>query len=134
MNSFRISKLSDLETLLPGFSKVWPTVKASCGTRQRNPKRVSFTDKARPVCANDYDCAKRFSLNLETMNIEGSVHVSCGEWASSNRGQEEEVEGIPGNMALLTCTYNDYYRTFTMEVQVAPGNIPQQLPKNVEGV
>lgn len=125
MNYFRISKMSDLETLLPGFARVWPSIKAECGTRQRHPKSVIFRDKPEAVCANDYDCARRFSLNLATMELEGAVHVSCGEWATVTDNPDGEVTSIPTTHALLTCTYNDYYRTFTMVVQVA--KLPEQI-------
>jgi len=125
-NSFKISKMSDIETLLPGFKSVWPKIKAECGSTQRCPKRVCFIDKPEAVYPQDYDCARRFSLNLETMELVGSANISCGEWANhGGNNHDREVIGIPNNMALLTCTYNDYYHTFTMVVQVA--KLPEQI-------
>jgi hypothetical protein len=118
--------MADLETLLPGFKKVWPEIKALCGTSQRHPKLVCFTDKPEQVYPNDYDQARRISLNLETMQVEGTVHISAGEWAChGGSNNDREVTAIPTTHALLTCTYSDYHRTFTMVVQVA--KLPEAL-------
>jgi hypothetical protein len=123
---FRIKTLGDIETLLPGFKAVWPKIKAECGTKQRCPKSVSFTDTADPVYPNDSDCARRFALNLETMALSGGVHISAGEWAChAGPNNDGAVSDVPPNMALITCTYNDFYRTFMMTVQVK--NLPAQL-------
>jgi hypothetical protein len=127
MNHFRISKMADLETLLPGFKTVWPAIKAACGTGQRHPKSVYFTDKPHRAILNDSDSGKRFSLNLATMKLEGpALHISGGEWAChAGSNHDNEVVGVPTTHALLTCTYNDYYRTFTMYVQVA--KLPEKI-------
>lgn len=119
-HNFTIKKLADLETLLPGFSKIWPKMKAACGTTQRCPKSVTFTDTPEPVYANDNDSCKRFALDLRDMSLSPSVHVSCGEWAvHAGRNHDGAVQGVPENQAVLTCTYNNYYRTFSMTVLVA---------------
>jgi hypothetical protein len=123
---FSARKMADIETLLPGFKAVWPAMKAACGTSQRCPKSVTFTDVASPAYPNDYDCCKRFALDLRDMTLSAPLHVSCGEWAvhagSNNDGAVSEV---PGTHAMITCTYNDHHRTFSMTVQVA--SLPAQL-------
>ena len=123
---FSTKTIGDIETLLPGFKRVWSEMKAICGTRQRCPKSVTFTDVSSPAMPNDYDCCKRFKLNLETMRLEGQVHVSAGEWAvHAGKNNDGAVSDVPGNMALVTVTYNDFYRSFSMTVQVA--KLPDQI-------
>lgn len=126
--SFKTSKMSDVETLLPGFAKIWPAIKAATLTTQRCPKRVVFTDRPESVCLNDGEMGKRFALNLETMTLSGFLHISSGEWAChSGSNNDEEIRNLPLNIAVLTCEYHDYYRTFTMTVQVNPANMPKQF-------
>lgn len=125
---FSAKKIADIETLLPGFKAVWPKMKAACATSQRCPKSVTFTDTPSPAYPNDYDCARRFALDLRTMELSQSVHISCGEWATpGQKNNDGAVSDVPENMALITCTYNDYYRTFSMTVQV------KALPKQLAG-
>lgn len=124
--SFRIKTLGEIETLLPGFKAVWRQMQSACGTRQRCPKSVTFTDQPSEAMPNDFDSCKRFALNLETMKLEGAVHISAGEWAChAGKNNDGAVADVPGNMALLTCTYNDYYRSFSMTVQVK--SLPKQI-------
>ncbi len=123
---FTIRKLADIEALLPGFKGVWERMKTECGTRQRCPKSVSFTDTPSRVYPNDFDCAKRFALNLENMRLSTSVHISAGEWAChAGPNNDGAVSDVPENMALITCTYNDHYRTFSMQIQVK--KLPPQI-------
>jgi hypothetical protein len=123
---FTTRKLADIEVLLPGFKAVWGKMKSECGTSQRCPKSVSFTDTPSGVHPNDYDCAKRFALNLVDMKLSSSVHISAGEWAvHAGPNNDGAVSAVPENMALITCLYNDYYRSFSMYVQVK--KIPQQI-------
>lgn len=133
VNSKRIKKLADLDELVPGLAKLWPAIKAICVTRQRAPKYVYITDDVREPMPDDYDCCKRIALDLRTMELGGSVHVSCGEWATLNRGGvDRAVEGVPDGAAILTCTWNDYHRSFTMEIQVQAGALAKELaPKSV---
>jgi hypothetical protein len=76
---------------------------------------------------NDYDCARRFAIDLATNEVLNSVHVSCGEWAMANRGQERGIDDIPAGTAVVSCTWNDYYRSFSMTVEVAPGGLKKLL-------
>lgn len=124
--SFRTPKLADLETLLPGFRGLWPALKAACGTSQRAPKGVTFTDEPAPVYPNDHDCCQRFALDLRDMTLSASAHVSCGE-AAAHGGSNNDgaVREIPTTHALLTCVWNDYYRYFSLTVQVS--KLPAQL-------
>jgi hypothetical protein len=123
---FSTKTIGDIETLLPGFKAVWASIKAECNTRQRCPKSVTFSDVPQDVCADDHDCARRFKLNLETMRLEGSVHVSAGEWAvHAGKNHDGAVSDIPGNMALVTCTWNDFHRSFSMTIQVK--SLPAQV-------
>jgi hypothetical protein len=128
---FSTKKIGDVDALLPGFKAVWPEMKALCHTTQRCPKSVTFTDTPEQVCANDYDSAKRFSLDLRTMQITGSVHISCGEWVTPGaKNNDGAVPDVPENMALITCTYNDFHRCFSMTVQVK--ELPKQLAAKSE--
>jgi len=129
VNSKRIKKLADLDALVPGLAKVWPAIKKACVTSQRCPKLVYITDDASSPAPDDHDLCRRFALDLRTMKLGASVHVSCGEWAIANRGGvDRRVEGVPDGAAVLTCTWNDYYRSFTMEIQVAAGALAKELP------
>jgi hypothetical protein len=126
---FSAKKIADLEVLLPGFKAIWPTMKAACRTSQRCPKSVTFTDTPAPVYANDHDCAKRFALDLRTMELSDAKHISCGEWVTpGQKNNDGAVSDVPENMALITCTYNDFYRSFSMTVQV------KTLPKQIANV
>lgn len=129
MASYRVrcSKMADIEAVLPGFKQIWPTIKAATGSSQRCPKSVVFTDSARPVYLNDGEMGKRFALDLRTMQLSNEVyHISSGEWAChGGPNNDREVTGIPDNMALLTVSWHDYYRTFTVEIQV--NRLPEQL-------
>lgn len=127
-SSFKCSKMADVEKLLPGFAKVWPAIKAMTRTSQRCPKRVRFTTKPEGVYLNDGEMGKRFALNLETMQISGAYHISSGEWAChAGSNNDQEVSDLPVNMALVTVEYHDYYKTFTMTVQVNEANMPKAL-------
>lgn len=124
--SFRIKKLAEVEALLPGFKSMWPALKAACGTTQRAPKSVTFTDEPSRACPSDYDSCKRFALDLRDMTLSNSLHISAGEWAChAGSNNDESVTSVPTTHALLTCTYNDYYRSFSLDVQVA--ELPKQL-------
>lgn len=128
--SFRVKKMAELEALLPGFKAVWPALKAACGSSQRCPKSVTFTDTPSPVYPNDSDCCKRFALDLRDMSLSASVHVSCGEWAvHAGPNHDGAVAGVPSTHAVLTCVYNDYYRSFSMTVLVSA--LPKSLAKEV---
>jgi hypothetical protein len=127
-NTFKCSKMSDVEALLPGFKSLWPTIKADTGTSQRCPKSVSFTDAVHPAVLHDGECGKRYSLDLRTMTLSHPLHLSSGEWAChAGSNNDQAVGGIPITHALLTVVYHDYYRSFRMTVQVHPDNMPKQL-------
>jgi hypothetical protein len=76
---------------------------------------------------NDSSSAARFVVNLATMTVEGERHVSCGESATANSGQEKALVGIPSGKAVVSCEWNDYYRFFSMTVEVAPGTLKAQI-------
>ncbi len=127
--TFHPKKLSDLDALIPGFQKIWKAIKADTGTSQRCPKTVTFTDTAQPMCLDDRSCGRRFALDLTTMQLSKSVHVSAGEWAvHAGPNHDEALKGVGNGQALISCEWNDYYRSFYINIQVAPGSIPQQLP------
>jgi len=123
---FSCKTIGDVDALLPGFKAVWKRMKVECRTSQRCPKAVTFSDTPWPVYPNDYDSAKRFALNLETMALSESVHISAGEWAvHAGPNNDGAVKDVPANMALITCTYNDFHRSFSMTIQVA--KLPEQV-------
>ncbi len=127
--SFKISKLSDVEALLPGFDKIWPAIKAATGTKQRNPKRVCFSDKAQQMLLSDGYMGKRFALNLATMTLTGGHHVSSGEWAChAGSNNDQAITEVPLDSAVLDVEWNDYRRSFLVRVQVNEANMPKQLP------
>lgn len=119
--------LAQIEAAFPGFRKLWPQIKEACGTTQRAPKSIYFTDVAEPVYGNDYDVARRFLVELTGPKVLSSVHVSCGESAINNGNRSAAVE-VPTNHAVITCTFNDHYRCFSMDVQVAKGSLVADLP------
>ncbi len=123
----RIKKLSDVEAYWPAFRKAWPAIKAECATSQRAPKHVHFSDEPRGMMPNDDSCALRFAVDIETGKVLARVHVSCGESALMNRGQEKAIAGVPEGALLVSCEWNDYHRTFSMEIQSAPGAINQPI-------
>lgn len=122
-------KAADLDAALPGLSKVWKQIKATCGTSQRTPKSLTFTDAPQQMMLDDGYLGRRFALNLVTMELsEGSYHVSSGEWAvHAGSNNDQAIEGIPNGMAVIDCEWHDYYGVFMMTVQVARGAIPAQL-------
>jgi hypothetical protein len=127
--SYRVKKLADGEAVLPGFSSLWRQMKASASTKQRAPKYLVVTDRVEPPCPDDRDCARRYAVDLATMKVVSSVHLSCGEWATANsRGEDRAVDGVPEGAAVVTLTYNDYYGSSTMTVQVRPGSLVKELP------
>jgi len=127
-SKYGFRKLEDLEPFWPGFKRLWKEIKASCETRKRIPSCVTFSDEPESVCANDYDCCRRFAVDLATNTILSERHVSCGEWVLANTGQEKGVTDIPTGVAVVTCTWNDCYRTFSMVVNVAKGTLKPALP------
>lgn len=121
-----IKKLSQCETLLPGFSKLWKAIKADTGTTQRAPKSFSFTDKPWPAIMNDGECGRRYALNLETMELSGRLHMSSGDWGIPGvSNNDQAIESVPANAAVVTVIWHDYYRSFSVEFQVAA--LPAQL-------
>jgi hypothetical protein len=127
-SEYDFKKLDDLEVYWPGFRTLWKEIKAACGTTRRIPRTVTFSDEPLGLYPNDYDCSRRFAVDLTTNTILSEVHVSCGEWATANTGQEKMVKDIPPGVAVVSCTWNDYYRTFSMYVEVAPGTLKKPLP------
>lgn len=131
-HSFQTRALGEVEKLLPGFRGIWARIKSECGTRIRCPRSVAFTDDPSPLILDDSDSCKRFALDLETMALSHSVHASAGEWACHAGRNNDETVSVRGNAALLTCVYNDYYRTFSLTVQVAklPGHVSGRVESN----
>ena len=104
-------------------------MKAACRTSQRCPKSVTFTDVPTPAYPDDHDCAKRFALDLRNMALSEAKHISCGEWVQpGQRNNDGAVPDVPENMALITCTYNDFHRSFSMTVQVK--TLPKQIAES----
>ena len=126
---YGFSRASDYEKIIPGFTKMWKEIKEDTHTRCRCPKSLWITDKAYSVCADDHDLVRRYALNLATMELSGGVHVSTGEWALANRGEENAVQDLPDGVAILTCRWNDFHRYFSMDLQVKPGSLPEALPE-----
>ena len=124
-----VKKLADLEMALgPVARKLWKNLKASCRTAQRCPKHVTVTDEPEGCYPNDNYCAARYAVDLTSGKLLGSLHVSAGEWAMhAGSNNDQEVRDVPVNHALVTCEWNDYYRSFSMTVQVAKGMMPAQL-------
>lgn len=123
--------MAQLEAAIPHFRKLWKVIKTECHTTQGKPKYVSFTDEAYPVYGNDFDVAKRFVVDLATGTVLGNRYVSCGEGAINNGNASAAVTSVPPGHAVVDCIYSEYYRTFSMTFQVAPGTLVQDLPAGV---
>ncbi len=54
-----------------------------------------------------------------------SVAFILHYYGGHSKNNDGAVEDVPENMALITCTYNDYYRSFSMTVQVK--TLPAQI-------
>jgi hypothetical protein len=97
------------------------------------PRTVTFSDEPLGLYPDDTDCSRRFAVDLTTNTILSEVHVSCGEWATANKpGVTNGVKDIPPGIAVVSCTWNDFYRTFSMYVEVAPGTLKAPLPAHEE--
>jgi hypothetical protein len=126
--TYSISKISDLnDRIAPGFDDVWRAIKAETKTTVRCPKRVTVTDEPSAMYPNDHDCAARFVVDLASMQVLSKVHVSAGEWAIANKGQDKAISDIPQGQAVVSCCWNSYYRYFDMSIEVAPGTLKAQL-------
>lgn len=123
--TIQIGSVEDLNRIAPGFANVWRAIKADTGSRARRPKSVEVTDQPRAMMPNDSSCAARYALDLRTMLITSRRHVSAGECALMNRGQEKAIAGIPAGQAVISCEWNDHYRFFSMTVEVAPGTLAE---------
>ncbi len=130
--SFRTSKMADLEALLPGFAQVWKQIKAETNTKQRCPKSISFGTDPRAMMLDDAYSGRRFALDLATMKLSGGRHVSGGEWAvHAGSNNDRAIGEVPVNQAVLDCEWNDFYRSFSVRVQVNPASMPKKLPEAV---
>jgi hypothetical protein len=127
-NTLRIKRILDLDLFVaPGFTELWRKIKASCRTSVRCPKSVTVTDEPTAMYPDDDACARRFAVDLHTMAILGEVHVSCGGWAISNRGQDKGVIAIPNGQAVVSCEWSDFHRYFSMTVEVPKGTLPAEI-------
>ncbi len=124
----QIKKTADLDGAIPGLAKLWTQIKAGTGTRCRAPKSLTITDDARPEYLNDGEMGRRYALDLRTMALSESLSMSSGEWAAhGGSNHDEEMRGIQDGAALVSCVWHDYYRYFSITIQVAKGAIPAQL-------
>lgn len=118
--------LADCERAFPGFAKIWRTIKADAGTRIRCPKSLTFTTAQEQVILNDGECARRYALKLDTLELSDSRHVSSGDWAvHAGSNNDQAVQGIPENCAVVTFSWQDYHRYGSMTFQVA--KLPELL-------
>ena len=126
--SLSTRKLSDLDSMIPGLSKVWAAIKAECRTSQRTPKSVTIADGPQAMMLDDGFLGRRFALDLATMTVSKGVHVSGGEWAChAGKNHDEGLQGVPNGTALIDCEWNDVHRSFSMRIQVAVGAMPAQM-------
>lgn len=126
----KITKMGDVETILPGFKGIWEEIKRIAGAPGfRCPKTVVFTTRPSRVYLDDGAHGSRFALNLRTMEIsDETLSISSGEWAChGGSNNDQEVRDIPEGMALVTCDVHRYYRTFHMTLQINPANMPKGM-------
>lgn len=124
-----IESTKDVEPYWPGFAALWKQIQAVCETKQRRPRSITFSEEAEPVYANDYDSCERIVVDLATNRVIDSRFVSTGENAINAGVAALPVEGVPQNVALLTCTYSNYYRTFSIRAQFPKGSLVKLLPQ-----
>ena len=120
-------KWTEIEDALPGFKSLWKEIKAETHSRVRSPRSVELSDKPERMCPDDSSCCRRFAVDLTGMRIVRSIHVSAGEWACHGSNRDEAVDEIPNGAALVDCEWNDYYRMFSIRVQVREGAISTKL-------
>lgn len=118
---------AEVEMAIPGFKKLWKAIKAETGTKVRSPKSVTLSDKAEAMMPNDSSCCRRYAVDLTEMKIVGRVHVSAGEWAATSSNPDKAVNGVPDGAALIDCEWNDFYRFFSVRVQVREGAISTKM-------
>lgn len=123
MTSLRI-EWKQAENALPGIRKLWKAIKTDTGSRVRSPKTVVLQDVPAGMFPNDSSCCCRYAVDLERMQLVGKVHVSAGEWAvHGGDNYDSAVDGVSDGKALVSCEWNDYYRFFSLTIQVAHGAI-----------
>lgn len=128
---YGIRKLSETESFWHGFKSLWPKIKEACGTRQAYPKSITMTEEPCAPHANDYDLCRRIVVDLNTGDVLGDVYVSTGENAIMNHmsGVDRELAPLKKpNIAVLNCTWSDFYRTFSIEAQMPVGSVNRMLP------
>jgi hypothetical protein len=131
--TIQIKKQADGLAIHPEWAKFWKAIKAECGTTQRGPRYVTITTEPSAAMPDDHDCCRRFAVDLDTLEVLGAIHVSAGEWACGGnaRGQDLAVDGVPEGKAMVTATWNDYFRYFHLDIQVNASNMPKAI--NAQG-
>lgn len=124
-----IRSIHDLEQYWYDFPAVWRQIKKICGTRAARPKSIILSEKPERLIANDYELARRIAIDLNFGNILADVHVSTGECAINAGNLPNAVDDLPKNAGLIDCTWSDYYRYFSMRVQVPPGQLTKFFPE-----
>lgn len=120
-----IRKAADLDTVIPGLAAVWKAIKAETRTSKRVPQTVTVTDEAWSMLLNDGESGRRFGLSLRSMELsDRALHVSSGEAAChAGSNNDQAIDGIPDGFALIDCTWHDYYKTFSIVIQVSKGAV-----------
>jgi hypothetical protein len=131
-HAVKIKKQSEGEAALKGFTGLWKAVKVETGTSQRNPKLLVLTDEPQDLYLDDGYVGKRWGLNLSTMELTQSLHISSGEWAChAGSNNDRAVTNIPVGYANVTAVWSDHHRSFELTVQVALGRLLPQ--RSVQG-
>ncbi len=124
----QIQKIADLDAVIHGLAAIWRLIKADTNTKVRCPKGVTVTDEPQRLYLDDGQCARRYPLNLATMELGVGVSVSSGEWAvHAGPNHTESIDGVPNAAAVIDCVWHDYFRYFSVTVTVAKGAIPAQM-------
>jgi hypothetical protein len=127
--TIKVKRGADLDAAMPGLLALWRAIKADTGSRVARPT-LTLTDEPSPMYPDDSSCARRYLVDVERMRIVSRVHVSCGEWAGPHE-KTQGATGLPKGLAIADCEWNDYYRSFSLRVQVAAGLM---LPDRVVAV
>lgn len=129
---YGIKSVTEVEPYWAGFKALWKEIQIACETKQRKPRIVSLTEEPSRVCANDYDSARRLLVDLSSNTIIGNAYISTGECSLANLRRDGTdlagaVNDVPKNVAMLTCTWSEFYRTFSIEAQFPPGSLVKFL-------
>jgi hypothetical protein len=129
-----IGSAYDVDQYWPGFSKLWPQIKAECESKQRKPRSIYMTEKSEPFHQiMDYALARRILVDLRSNKVLGGIHTGGGENAINYVRQNQAISGQPEGTAILNVEWHDGQRLFSIKAQFPPGTLVKFLPGGKPG-